>query len=78
MDNTTVTITIDGFDFQFNDALLREYADKMNDTLYDPVILRSDILVLAPTVAKAVEKHGIDGVVMLVEKRIRKQLDIFF
>ena len=77
MAKNIVNITIDGYIFPFDDELLHEYADKMRDRLYDVVILKSDITVYAPTVKDAVEKYGIDGVVKLVEKRIRTQLEIF-
>lgn len=77
MAKNIVNITIDGYIFPFDDELLKEYADKMGDKLYDVVILKDNITDFAPTVKAAVEKYGIDGVVELTEKRIRLQLEIF-
>ena len=77
VENEKVNIMIEGYTFPFDDALLREYADKMGDHLYDVIILEDDITTYAPTVKDAVEKFGIEGTVKLVEERIRLQLRIF-
>lgn len=67
-------ITIDGYDFPFDDELLRKYAERMGDPLFSPIILKSDITAYAETVKGAVDLFGIEGSVKLAEDRIRYML----